>query len=120
MLPEVSEKATRDAAKRAEIKKAAFKDSTHAHYVVGPQLFYSKGKLYQAGEIVRLPLDQEPSITFRPASTKGVAAVEAAEAAEGAGVGDELVASSEPVVAEEEDTKKHGKKHGRASDRDVA
>ncbi len=93
MAEEQTDKQKRDAAKRASIKKAAHKTATHAHYVVGPQGAYMEGVLYKEGDLIKLPIDKEPSRTFRPASAKGVAFAEAKAAAEDADTGDELVAA---------------------------
>jgi hypothetical protein len=117
---EESPKQKADKALRAKIKAAAHKTSTHAHYVVGPQGAYSQGVLYKPGEVIKLPLDREPSVTFRPASSKGIAAAERAAALK-ADETAELVAELDTApVLEDDAAKGKGKKSGRASDTDVA
>lgn len=85
----LTEEAKRAQAKRAAIKKAAFKTKRFAHYIVGHQGAYAEGRLYEVGELIRLPLDKDPSVTFKPASERGVAIAEA-EAAKKKAEFDEL------------------------------
>lgn len=55
-------------ARVAAIKAAAKRtpDGKSAMYVVGPQGHYRMGRLYGPGEVVTIPLDQDPSVTFEP------------------------------------------------------
>ncbi len=129
MAEEQTDRQKLHAAKRASLKKAAHKTATHAHYVVGPQGAYKDGVLYKEGDLIKLPLDAEPSRTFRPASSKGVAFAEAKAAAEDAAAGDELVADEAAAPEAEEPAAKPAKakpskaakpaKAKRAADADV-
>jgi hypothetical protein len=53
-----------DRAKLAAMKSKAKKEDGNALYRVGPQGHYRDGRLYAHGEIVRIPLEQDPSVTF--------------------------------------------------------
>lgn len=66
--------------KRAAIKAAAHKTKRNAYYVVGREGAYRDGRLYAKGEIITLPLDEDPSHTFKPASPAHLGAAAAAEA----------------------------------------
>lgn len=82
------------AAIRAELKKKTKKEGDHALYFIpeGGELFYRQGQTFLPGQVVRLPMSEDPSVNWLP--------VEDAPAAT-------------PVAPV------HEKKH-RASDRDIA
>lgn len=65
------------AKRRAEIKAAAKKTKDGSlMYRVGPAGYYSQGRRYYEGEVVYLPPDVEPSVTFEPVKEEGVAPVQ--------------------------------------------
>lgn len=66
--------------KRAAIKAKAHKTKRHAYYVVGRDGAYREGRLYTQGEVITLPVDEDPSHTFRPATAAHLGAAAAAEA----------------------------------------
>lgn len=65
-----------DDKRRKEIRAATFKTKRFAHYVVGGQGAYAQGRSYNEGDIIRLPIDALPSLTFRPVDQEGVALIE--------------------------------------------
>jgi hypothetical protein len=118
------------AKKIAEIKEKAHKNATHAFYVVGEQGAYREGVRYSAGQVIKVPLDENPSHTWRPAGGKGIA--EAArkeklkvdEAADLVAEGDDEADEAEADEVDEAPKKpakaaKKPAKGSRAADQDV-
>jgi len=87
--------------KRAKIKAKAFKSARFGYYIVGHKGAYSKGRLYKAGELIKLPLDQDPSVDFQPATQDGAAVADAEEVARLRAVAD--AANSQADAADELD-----------------
>jgi hypothetical protein len=51
--------------KRAELKDKAFKKNGYAYYIIS-QPYYREGQTFPAKSIVRVPQDEEPSVTWQP------------------------------------------------------
>lgn len=120
-----TEEQKRRAALVAKIKAAAHKSSSHAHYVVGGQGAYREGVLYGPGQVIRLPLDENPSHTWKPASSKGIAAAERAAALKADETAELVAELDDGDAGDDDEAKKSGKgkkpgKGGRAADQDVA
>ena len=62
------------------MKEATFKSKRFAYYIVGREGSYFQGKMYEPGEVIKIPLaapyDGLPSKTFMPASEESIAAAE--------------------------------------------
>lgn len=67
-------------AKQLALKKATFKSKRFAYYIVGREGAYQLGKSYNAGEVIKVPLEAPyhglPSKTFLAATPESIATAE--------------------------------------------